>query len=94
MGGSWRKAEFILDIFLGKGFYIAIISLLYGFHMVLKTKVKVKQSKNAYTQYLIVPSAVVQDSQYPFQKDEEVEITVIPNEKKIIVKQAGKRDVK
>lgn len=54
--------------------------------MSLRSRVKIKQSKNAHTQYLIIPSAIVQDSQYPFKKEEEVEITVDPYEKRIIVK--------
>ena len=55
--------------------------------MALQSKIKIKQSKNAHTQYLIIPSAVVQDSQYPFKNDEEVEILVEPNERMLIVKQ-------
>ncbi len=58
--------------------------------MALKHKTKVKQSENAYTQYLVIPSALVRDSQYPFKKDEEVEIVVDPKEKKIIVKSVEK----
>lgn len=58
--------------------------------MALKHKTKVKQSKNAYTQYLVIPSSLVRDSQYPFREDEEVEIIVDPREKKIIVKSAEK----
>jgi len=62
--------------------------------MALKHKTKVKQSKNAYTQYLVIPSSLVQDSQYPFGADDEVEIIVDPNEKKIIVRgvrESGKK---
>lgn len=61
--------------------------------MAIQSRVRIKQSKNAHTQYLIIPSAIVQDSQYPFKKDEEVEIVVEPNERRIIVKQTsrGKR---
>lgn len=58
--------------------------------MTLKHKTKIKQSENAHTQYLVIPSALVRDSQYPFKRDEEVEIVVDPKEKKIIVKLATK----
>jgi len=58
--------------------------------MALKHKTKIKQSENAHTQYLVIPSALVRDSQYPFKKDEEVEIIVDPKEKKIVVKSAEK----
>ncbi|MBA7629469.1 hypothetical protein ES703_36968 [subsurface metagenome] len=58
--------------------------------MALKHKTKIKQSKNAYTQYLVIPSSLVRDSQYPFTEDEEVEIIIDPREKKIIVKSAEK----
>jgi len=57
--------------------------------MALQGRVKIKQSKNAHTQYLVIPSAIVRDSQYPFKKDEEVEILVVPNERRIIVKQTS-----
>jgi len=53
--------------------------------MALKHKTNIKQSKNAHTQYLVIPSALVRDSQYPFSDDQEVEIIVDPKDKKIIV---------
>jgi len=46
--------------------------------MVLKTKIKISQSKKAWTQYVTIPSAVVQDSQYPFKADEELHLEVEP----------------
>lgn len=46
--------------------------------MVLRTKVKVSQSKKAYTQYLSIPSAVVQDSQYHIEGDEELNLIIEP----------------
>lgn len=70
-----------------------IFSLLYGIYMALQSRVRIKQNKNAHTQYLIIPSAIVQDSQYLFKKDEEVEITVEPNEKRIIVKLPAKTKI-
>jgi hypothetical protein len=53
--------------------------------MALKHKTRIKQSKNAHTQYLVIPSAMVRDSQYPFKEDEEVEIVVDPKEKKVTI---------
>jgi hypothetical protein len=58
--------------------------------MALKHKTKIKQSKNAYTQYLVIPSSLVRDSQYPFKEDEEVEIIVDPKEKKVTILPAKK----
>lgn len=46
--------------------------------MVLKTIVKVSQSKKAWTQYLTIPSAVVQDSQYPFEDGDRLYLEVEP----------------
>lgn len=60
--------------------------------MVLKRKVKIKQSKNAHTQYLVIPSSIVQDSQYPFKADEEVKITVDSKKKRIIVERSEKHE--
>lgn len=57
--------------------------------MALKHKTKIKQSENAHTQYLVIPSALVRDSQYPFKKDEEVEVIVDPKEKRVIVRRVG-----
>lgn len=54
--------------------------------MALKHKTKIKQSKNAYTQYLVIPSSLVRDSQYPFKEDEKVEIIVDPKERKLVIK--------
>lgn len=57
--------------------------------MALKRKVRIKQSKNAHTQYLVIPSSIVQDSQYPFKAEEEVSVTVDPEGKRIVVKRSG-----
>jgi len=46
--------------------------------MVLEGKTKILKSEKAYTQYITIPSAMVRDSQYPFQGNEEVEIYVDP----------------
>jgi len=53
--------------------------------MVLKEKTKIVQSRNAYTQYLIIPSAVVRDSQYPFRDGGNVKITVDPTHRVMII---------
>ena len=44
----------------------------------LKTKIKLSQSKKAWTQYLTIPSAIVTDSQYPFEDSEELYLQVEP----------------
>jgi hypothetical protein len=59
--------------------------------MALERKIKIKQSRNAHTQYLVIPSSLVQDSQYPFKGDEEVEVIVDPKEKRIIVRSARRK---
>lgn len=46
--------------------------------MVLKAKIKLSQSKKAWTQYVTIPSAVVQDSQYPFEGSDELYLEVEP----------------
>jgi len=46
--------------------------------MVLETETKIVQSKDAHTQYLVIPSVMVQDSQYPFKEGEKVRIIIDP----------------
>jgi len=53
--------------------------------MVLRKNIKIHQSKNANTQYIVIPSSVVNDSQYPFKKEQEVEIVVKPENNSIII---------
>jgi len=53
--------------------------------MVLKEEAKIVQSRNAYTQYLIIPSAVVRDSQYPFKDHKKVKIIVDPTHRIMII---------
>ena len=53
--------------------------------MVLKEETKIVQSRNAYTQYLIIPSAVVRDSQYPFKEGGNVIIFVEPTHQILII---------
>jgi|YelNatPaOPRAMG01_1025707.scaffolds.fasta_scaffold553551_1 hypothetical protein len=67
---------------------------LYSFHiviywancMVLEEETKILQSRNAHTQYIVIPAAMVRDSQYPFKADERVRITVDPYRKIMIIK--------
>ena len=58
--------------------------------MVLKTKIRVSQSKKAWTQYVTIPSAVVQDSQYPFKADEELNLEIEPTLGIMIISQGDK----
>jgi len=53
--------------------------------MVLKEETKIVQSRNAYTQYLIIPSAMVRDSQYPFKDGGHVKIITDPIHRVIII---------
>lgn len=57
--------------------------------MVLEEETKIVQSRNAYTQYIVIPAAMVRDSQYPFEKNEKVKIIVIPEEEKIVIMKSG-----
>lgn len=56
--------------------------------MVLKEETKIIQSRNAYTQYMVIPAAIVRDSQYPFRANERVKITIDPYRKIMIVASA------
>ena len=51
--------------------------------MVLKTKTKIIQNRNAKTQYITIPASIASDSQYPFTAGQEVEIIIYPSESKI-----------
>jgi hypothetical protein len=54
--------------------------------MVLEKEVKIMQSRNAYTQYIVIPAVMVRDSQYPFKADERVRITIDPYRKMMIIR--------
>lgn len=56
--------------------------------MVLEEETKLVKSPNAYTQYLIIPAAVVRDSQYPFKEGGKVRIRVDPEKKLLIITKA------
>lgn len=62
--------------------------------MVLKKETKILQSRNAHTQYMVIPAAMVRDSQYPFRANERVKITIDPYRKIMIVASAEKSYVK
>jgi len=53
--------------------------------MALIGKTKLVQSKHAKTQYVTIPATIVGDSQYPFKKDEDVEIIVDPDRKLLMI---------
>jgi hypothetical protein len=53
--------------------------------MVLEEKTKIVQSRNAHTQYIVIPAVMVRDSQYPFRADERVRITIDPYRKMMII---------
>lgn len=54
--------------------------------MVLEEETKIVQSRNAHTQYLVIPAAMVRDSQYPFREGERVRITVDPYRRMMIIR--------
>jgi hypothetical protein len=51
--------------------------------LTLKAEVRVVQIKDAKTQYLAIPSAVVQDSLYPFHENDILDLEIHPNEKRM-----------
>jgi hypothetical protein len=53
--------------------------------MVLQTETKIVQSKDAHTQYLVIPAVMVQDSQYPFEEGEKIRITIDTGHKRMII---------
>lgn len=53
--------------------------------MVLERKAKLVQSPSAPTQYLIIPSALVRDSQYPFKEGGKVIIKFYVQNKILII---------
>jgi len=54
--------------------------------MVLETEAKIIQSKNARTQYIVIPAEMVVDSQYPFKANERIRITIDPYRKMMIIR--------
>jgi hypothetical protein len=43
------------------------------------------QSKDAHTQYFVIPAVMVQDSQYPFGEGERVRITIDTSHERMII---------
>jgi len=50
----------------------------------LKERTRILQRTNAKTQYITVASAIVTDSQYALEANDEVEIETVPGAKKLI----------
>lgn len=53
--------------------------------MVLEAEAKIFQSSKARTQYVMIPAAVVGDSQYPFKAGERVRVIVDTYRKMMII---------
>jgi len=62
--------------------------------MVKEFETKIVQSKKAHTQYLVIPSVMVQDSQYPFKEGERIRIVIDPYRKMMIVGPAEEPQIK
>ena len=56
-----------------------------GINVTLKKKGKIMQCPNSYTKYLTISSDITRDSQYTFEKYEEVEIIVDPKQRRIMI---------
>lgn len=62
--------------------------------MVLEAEIKIVQSKNAHTQYLVIPSVMVQDSHYPFKEGEKVKIIIDQYRKMMIIRSVEETQIK
>ena len=62
--------------------------------MVLEKETKIVQSRNARTQYIVIPADMVADSQYPFKAGERVRITVDPYRRMIIIRSTEEPHIK
>jgi len=62
--------------------------------MVLEVETKIVQSKDAHTQYLVIPSVMVQDSQYPFGAGDKVRITIDQHRRVMIMSSADEPKIK
>jgi uncharacterized protein YuzE len=56
--------------------------------MVLKAKSRVAKNPQANTQYIMIPSSMVLDSQYPFKPNDDVELEVDEKKGILIVRRA------
>lgn len=54
--------------------------------MTLKIEAKILENERAKTQYITIPAQVTRDSQYPFKKNDIVELEIDLEEKKLVVK--------
>lgn len=61
--------------------------------MVLQAETRIVQNKSAFTQYLVIPSVMVQDSQYIFRSGDKVRITVDPYHNLMIITPANETRV-
>ena len=52
----------------------------------LKVETKILENQRAKTQYVTIPARVVQDSQYPFKADDDVELEIDPLNKTLTVR--------
>jgi hypothetical protein len=59
--------------------------------MGLKARIRLSQSKKAWTQYVTIPSAVVQDSQYTFKGDEDLYLEVEPSTGIMVISRRDKQ---
>jgi hypothetical protein len=62
--------------------------------MVLEEETKIVQSRNARTQYIVIPADMVSDSQYPFKAGERIRITIDPYHKMMIIRSATEPSIK
>jgi hypothetical protein len=62
--------------------------------LALTAKVRVVQNPDAKTQYIAIPSAVVQDSLYPFHKDDILYLKIDPKAKTAFLRYAKPDDDK
>lgn len=62
--------------------------------MVLEAEIKIVQSKKAHTQYLVIPSVMVQDSHYPFREGEKVKIIIDTYRKMMIIRSVEEPQIK
>jgi hypothetical protein len=61
--------------------------------LVDKVETKIVENREARTQYITIPARMVQDSQYPFQAKDVVELSIEPheNEKRLVVRLLRRR---
>ena len=61
--------------------------------LVNKVETKILENKEARTQYITIPARMVQDSQYPFQAKDVVELSIEPHddEKRLVVRLLRRR---